>query len=349
MEGTMKKAVILGKKDAGLIEMPIPQPRRDWVLVKMRVVPMCTEYKTWLDPQVGQPVGTRTDAMGHEGVGEVVEVAQPCGVEVGDRVVHYGAGPCGRCVYCRSGNFVFCRNRTSYAEDGAEPTGAFAQYRLGAAWLLPKIPDDISFEHAAMAWCGLGPTFGAMESMDVDAHDTVLITGAGPVAQGGVINARYRGARVIVADSQEPWRVGRVRDLGADAVVDARHEDAADRIKGMTEGLGVTCAIECAGVVAAERLCIDATRPRGRVCFVGECFDPLPIEVSPDMIQKGLTLVGQWHYSLDDFDEMMQLIRESGDLLDILISHRFPMSEIQDALAVQASHKCGKIVLDPWA
>lgn len=347
MEGMMKKAVILGERQADLVEMPIPRPKGDWVLVRVRVAPMCTEYKGWLHGP--QTPGSSINALGHEGVGDVIEVAQPCGVEVGDRVVINGTGSCGRCVYCRSGNFIHCVNRISYAEftGETEPTGAFAQYRLGTAWMLPKIPDDISFEHASMAWCGLGPTFGAMQTAGVDSFDTVLITGAGPVGQGGVINARFRGARVIVAEI-EPWRCQRVQQLGADAVVDAHETNVVDQIKDMTDGLGVTCAVDCSGTVAAQRLCIDATRSKGRVCFVGECSDPLPIRVSPDMIRSGLTLIGQWHYSLSDLDKMMAMIRASGDLIDTLISHKFPMSRVQDALATSASHQCGKIILDPW-
>jgi L-iditol 2-dehydrogenase len=211
----------------------------------------------------------------------------------------------------------------------------------------PKVPDDISWEHAAMSWCGLGPTFGAMQTARVDSFDTVLITGVGPVGQGGVINAKYRGARVIVAEL-EPWRKERAKQLGADVVLDPRDPDALGQIQEMTGGLGVTAAIDCSGVVAAQRFCIDATRPHGKVCFVGECGDPLPVVVSPDMIRKSLTLIGQWHYSLDDFDRMMQLIREAGDSLDVLISHRFPMSQVQDAFALSATHECGKIVLNPW-
>ncbi len=348
MEGSMRKVIISGVKQAQLVDMPIPHPKESWALVRMTVVPMCTEYKAWLN---GPGKGSLIPALGHEGVGEVVEVAQPCGVKVGDRVVLMGAGPCGRCVYCRAGDFLHCQNPTDVAAftGEPEPTGAYAQYRLGADWLLPTIPGDISDEHAAMAWCGLGPTFGAMQTARVDAFDTVLVTGAGPVGQGAIINAKFRGARVIVAEL-EPWRIDRARMLGADAVVDPRDTDVVQQIRALSpEGLGVTCAVDCAGVSAAQRLCIDATRPKGRVCFVAENSDPLSITVSPDTIRKALTLIGQWHYSLNDFDRILQVIRASGEQLDLLISHRFPMSRVQEALELSASHRCGKIVLDPWA
>jgi L-iditol 2-dehydrogenase len=348
MEGSMKKVVISAVRQAELVEMPIPRPKANWALVRMTVVPMCTEYKAWLR---GPGDSGLIPALGHEGVGEVIEVAQPCGVEIGDRVVLMGAGPCGRCVYCRAGDFLHCPNQTDAAAFTGEhePTGAYAQYRLGADWLLPTIPDDISDEHAAMAWCGLGPTFGAMQTARVDAFDTVLVTGAGPVGQGAIINAKFRGARVIVAEL-EPWRIERAKLLGADAVVDPRDGDVVQQIRALSpEHLGVTCAVDCAGVVAAQRLCIDATRPKGRVCFVAESNEPLPITVSPDLIRKGLTLIGQWHYSLNDFNRILQVIRASGERLDLLVSHRFPMSRVQKALEVSASRRCGKIVLDPWA
>ena len=118
------------------------------------------------------------------------------------------------------------------------------------------------------------------------------------------------------------------------------------QIRAQTEGLGVTCALDCAGVVASERLCIDATRAKGKVCFIAECSDKLAITVSPDMIRKGLTIIGQWHYSLNDFPQIMQVIRESP-LLDLLISDRFPMSQVQEALALSASHSAARSFLTP--
>jgi VCBS repeat-containing protein len=66
------------------------------------------------------------------------------------------------------------------------------------------------------------------------------------------------------------------------------------------------------------------------------------------MIRKSLTIRGQWHYSLNDFDQMVQTLRATGPKLDLLISHRFGLSQVQDALALSATHETGKILLDPW-
>ena len=125
-----------------------------------------------------------------------------------------------------------------------------AQYVLKHDWLLPVIPDDISDEHGGMACCGLGPTFGAAQRMQVSAFDTFMVTGLGPVGLGGVINGKYCGARVIAVDSH-PWRQEKARELGADFVIDPTDKNALDQIIDLTEGLGVDAAVDCSGVVAA--------------------------------------------------------------------------------------------------
>ena len=221
-----------------------------------------------------------------------------------------------------------------------------AQYLLKPDWLLPAIPDGVSYEHGSLACCALGPSFGALQAMGLSAFDTVLITGAGPVGLGAIVNARFRGARVLVAEPL-PWRAERARLMGAEVVLDPRDEGVVQRIKDLTDGHGVDCAIDCAGSVRAERLCVDAARRKGKVAFVGECGDDLPIRVSSDLIRKGLTLIGSWHYNLAHFPAIMKVIRESPQI-DLLISHVLPMSRIQEAFEISASHESAKIILRPW-
>lgn len=338
----MKKAIIEGERKAGVVEVPIPKPREDWVLVKVHVAPMCTEYKPFV-------AGHRSEFLGHEAAGEVVEIAQPGKVKVGDRVVVMPQYPCGKCALCLAGDYIYCEDTVNFNEftGGPEGRATMAQYLLKLDWLLVPIPEDMSYDHASMACCGLGPTFGAMEEMNVDAFDTVLITGLGPVGLGGVINGRYRGARVIGVDSN-PWRAERAMALGAEVVLDPGDTDAVHKILEMTGGKGVDKAVDCSGVVAAHRLCIDSTRRRGAVAFVGESGADTPVRISPDMIRKGLTLVGSWHYNLKDTLKIMNIIANSQPSLDLLISHHFALSDVQQAWELQRSGKCAKVLLHPW-
>ena len=337
----MKKAVILGEHKAGLVDVPTPEPKEDWALVKVLATPMCTEYKMFVS---GRP----SEYLGHEAVGEVVAVAQPGPVDVGDRVVVMPQYPCGKCALCVAGDYIHCQHCYDVQAFIGSPEGraTYAQYLLKPSWILPKIPDSVSYELGSLALCGLGPSFGAFDQMDVDAFDTVLITGLGAVGLGAVVNAKYRGARVIGVESI-PYRVERAKMLGADVVIDPGDKDALDQVLDLTDGLGVDKALDCAGVVPAQRFCIDATRRKGQVAFVGECGDDLPIRISPDMIRKGLTLRGSWHYNLSLYPKIIQVIQGSP-VVDKLISHVMPMSQIQEAMELSASHQCAKIILKPW-
>ena len=337
----MKKAVILGERKAALADAPDPKPKEDWALVKVHATPMCTEYKMFVG-------GHKAEFLGHEAVGEVAEVAQPCKVKPGDRVVVQPVYPCGKCHLCIAGDYIHCQNLHDFADftGSREGTATYAQYLLKPSWLLSPIPDTMSYEKAGLAICGLGPSMGAFEAMGVSAFDTVLITGLGPVGLGAVANARFRGARVIGVDAVG-YRVDKAMAMGAAAVFDPADEDIVKRIKALTDGRGVDCALDCSGTVAAERLCLDATRRKGKVAFVGECGDDLKIRISPDLIRTGITIIGSWHYNLNLYPRIVKVIQESP-ILDLLISHVMPMSRIHDAFELCASHETAKVILKPW-
>jgi len=337
----MKVAAITGERQAGLVDVPDPKAAEAFVVVKVLVAPMCTEYKAYRR-------GNEGNRFGHEAAGEVVEVARPGKVKVGDRVVVMPQHPCGTCPLCLAGDYIHCQHAVKPLEIcGCEAgTATFAQYVLKQDWLTLPIPEDVSFEHASLACCGLGPTFGAMQRMAVDAFDTVLITGMGPVGLGGVINGVFRGARVIAVEGG-PFRAQLAGELGAAAVIDPGDEDALDQVLDLTGGVGVDKAIDCSGVPDAQRLCIDAARRRGQVSFVGEGGE-MPLYVSRDTIRKGLSIHGVWHWNLADTPRMWQVIRGSAGLLDKQITHTFPLSRVQDAWELQLTGECGKVLLYPW-
>ncbi len=321
-----------------VIETPGLTPRENWAVVKVQVAPMCAEYK-------GFVAGHANDCLGHEAAGEVVAVAQPGRVAVGDRVVVMPQYPCGTCALCVSGDYIYCENALGF---GTVPGSAtMAQFLIKPDWLLLPIPDDLSYERASLACCALGPSFGALETARVGPSDSVLIAGCGPVGFGAIVNARFRGARALVVESH-PWRVARARAMGVDEIYDPRDPDLAARIRAATGGHGVDVALDCAGAVAAQRLCIDVTRRLGMVLCIGECGDTLTLRSSPDLIRKGLTLRGSWHYNLTHYPKIIDVIRRSP-LVEQLVSHVFPMRDAQEAFTVSASGGCAKVLLQPWA
>ena len=334
----MRVAAITGLRQASLIEKPTPRAKDDLVVVRIHATPMCTEYKAYAH---GRP----TDNLGHEAVGEVIEVAQSGRVKCGDRVVVMPLYACGRCMLCLAGDYIYCQQGRDVLQETGQPggTATYAQYVVKPDWLLLPLPDDLSYLHGSMACCGLGATFGAMQALQVDAFDTVLLTGMGPVGLGGVINATARGARVIAVEGH-PYRRRLATELGAEVALDPADEATPATIMVLTKGVGVDKAVDCSGDASAQRLLINAARRRGQVAFVGES-GALEIQVSQDMIRKGLSLRGSWHWNLADTPRMLRTIRASGAKLDRLITHTFPLERVRDAWELQLTGACGKVVL----
>ena len=332
----MKSVEITGERQASIVEHPVPRAVGEFAIVKIAVSPMCTEAKSYASGHMFHP-------LGHEAAGEVVEMAQTGTVATGDRVVVMPQYPCGKCQLCLSGDYIHClhnHDMTAVLESEWD-IDAYAQYVVKPDWLLVPIPDDMSYEHASMACCGLGPSFGGMELCRVDAFDTVLITGLGPVGLGGVIN----GARVIGVESNA-YRSDLARGLGAEVVIDPRDPDALDQILSLTRGIGADKALDCSGAGAAALFCIRAARRKGQVALVGGSGD-FTVNGWRDIVSKGLTIHGAWHWNYGDVDRIFKVIREHGDLIDKQITHTFPLERVGDAWDLQLSGDCGKVLLYP--
>lgn len=335
----MKAGAITAPGVVEVLDQPVPQARGDLVVVKILVAPMCTEFKQ-------RKAGPAQDVLGHEAAGVVVDAGTSGRLRVGDRVAvmpHYG---CGRCRFCTAGDYMYCTDqRDVLAETEQEyGTATYAQYVLKPDWLLAPIPDDISLEHGALACCGLGPSFTAMERMGVDALDTVLVSGCGPVGLGAIVHAVVRGARVFAIETH-PYRAELARRLGAEHVFDPRDADVVDQItRATTDGLGVDASVETSGAPGASRTLALATRSRGQLSFVAWGAD---VDLPP-LVPLGLDVHGCWHWNhLTSAPAMWETIRKAGPLLDQLVTHTLPLTAVSEAMDIQDSGECGKIFLLP--
>jgi L-iditol 2-dehydrogenase len=338
---TMRSVEITGERRASIVEHPVPRAVGEFAIVEIAVSPMCTEATSYASGHMFHP-------LGHEAAGEVVDMAQKGTVAPGDRVVVMPQYPCGKCRLCLSGDYIHCLRNYDMTEVLGSEWGidTYAQYVVKQDWLLVPIPDDMSYEHGSMACCGLGPSFGGMDLCGVDGFDTVLITGLGPVGLGGVINGVARGARVIGVESNT-HRADLARELGADAVIDPKDPDAQDQILSLTGGSGVDKALDCSGVGAAVVFCIQATRRKGQVALVGGSGD-FTVNGWGDIVSKGLTIHGAWHWNFGAVDRIFQVIRRHGDLIDKQITHKYPLEKVADAWDLQLTGNCGKVLLYPW-
>ena len=336
----MKHVVIKGERQAEIVVVADPEPQHDWACVKIIAAPMCTEYKQYLSGNVNLP-------LGHEAAGEVVEVGTNSTVKVGDRVVVMPQYPCGKCTSCNSGEYIHCEHNIDFSSFTGKSYGnaTYAQYILKPSWLLPKIPEDITIDQGSMLCCGLGPTFGALERLNVQAGDTVLITGLGPVGLGGIVNGIARGARILGV-TNNPYRANLAIELGAEKVFPSTEYTLA-QILDYTMGLGVDTGLECAGQKDAQHLLVDVVRRNGKIAFIGESTE-FSFLVSDDLIRKGLTLYGIWHYNYQGITSLFDIVRNNAKKINKLITHYFPIDQVKEAWEFQLTKKCGKVILQPW-
>lgn len=337
-----KRAAITGVKQASVISVELPDPKPGWALVKVMSVPMCTEYKGWKS-------GRESTGTGHEAAGEVVAVGECCKVKVGDRVVVHPQTPCGECALCFAGDYIHCENSINYKElyDTEYSSATYSNYMLKQDRQLAPIPDGMSYDMAGMALCGLGPSYNAFTDMGVNTFSTVLITGLGPVGMGAIVVAKHMGAKVIVVEDYDWRREFALNVLGADLAFSHEEEDLVKKIKDATGGIGPDYTLDCAGGPAAHRTCIDAVRRMGKCAFVGQSDEDTPVCVSRDLIQKGIHLIGSWHYNMLLYPNMMKMIAESP-LVEKLITHTYSLDDIQQAFLTAAEPDRVKIVLHPW-
>ncbi|HMK96632.1 MAG TPA: zinc-binding dehydrogenase, partial [Acidimicrobiales bacterium] len=283
----MQACIIAPNGELALVDRPEPKASGDIVKVRIEVIPMCTEFKELC---AGRP----TEVLGHEAVGVVVEAGPSAHAQTGQRVVVMSGNACGKCATCLIGEHIYCRHqRDVLAETGSSyGTAAYAQYIIKPHYLLLPVPDDISFRHAGLAHCGLGPSLNALCRMKAKEGETIVISGCGPVGLGAIVNAIARGMQVIASEPNS-FRAKLALRLGALATVDPGTSNLRDVVSSATGGDGADCAIETSGVPAATEQAMAALRPLGRMALLA--WD-VPVRLPP-LIPQGLEVDGCWHWN----------------------------------------------------
>lgn len=342
----MSAVAITGRRKCRLIAKPMPSIRRNYALLKVWVAPMCNEYLAYQNLEFLER--NRPDSLGHEMAGEVIDASASSPVVAGTRVVALCGYPCGRCDPCQRGYYAHCGHTEDPRQVCASDSGdcGFAQYAIKPDWILVPIPDSLSYEQASMAGCGLGPTFGAMQRMGVDAFCTVLITGLGPVGLGGVINGKFRGATVIGV-VRSPYRARLAKRLGCDVVLDPREDNVTEAVNDLTGGRGVDFALECSGQPEYQRLVIDCAARLRKIAFLAEPGE-VRVHVDRDLVQKGATLLGSLDINRRDTSRLLQMIQAIPETIDAYVTHRYRLHQADAAFERQISRECGKVLLYPW-
>jgi L-iditol 2-dehydrogenase len=360
---TMRAAVYREVNDVRVETVPVPLDADGTisageVLVRIDTCGICgTDLK-----KIHSGSHSAPRIFGHEMAGTIVMVG--AGVThfvLGDRVMAYHHIPCGECYYCRKQTFAQCETykKVGCTAGFAAAGGGFAEYIRVAEWIVGKagktagmirIPDDIPFEQASF----IEPTntcYKAVRLLGLQADETVLVIGQGPIGILLAALARRTGATLLTSDFYAE-RHAIAAKFGLHQPLDARG-DVVAAAKAATEGRGVDVAMVAVGADALIRTAMAAVRPGGRVMLFastqhGETpFDPAAV----CMDEK--TLMGSYSSSVTINDEVARLVfegyRDGSFDLTRLISHRFALEDAAAAIDLASHPQAGsmKIVIKP--
>ena len=162
---------------------------------------------------------------------------------------------------------------------------------------------------------------------------------------GAIAVARALGAKEVVAFDVSGYRLELARRLGA-VVIDARDSDPVVAARERRPA-GFDIVIEAAGLTATQHQAVQLAGPGGRVVFVAHNPEPMELHASRDLIQHEKTVLGSEYFPLEEFADSLSLL-ESGKVdPDVMITHRFPLDDIQTAFDEFVAGRTGKVLIQP--
>ncbi|MSC85585.1 galactitol-1-phosphate 5-dehydrogenase [Eubacterium sp. am_0171] len=331
----MKACVLHAVNDLRYEETKTPVPQEDEVLLKVRAagicgsdVPRVFEKGTYHFPTI----------PGHEFSGEIVSVPEGGDSSlIGKRAAVFPLIPCMECAPCSAGLYAQCKNYNYY---GSRCDGGFAEYIAVKKKNLVFIPDNVSYEEAAMC----EPTAVAIHAVTrarVGYGDVVTIFGAGTIGLLlAKITAAYGASKVILFDVMEE-KLEFARKLGFTYCYNNAKCDVKDIVAGLTNQKGSNVTIEGTGVSAALENCIQVTGVSGQIVLMGNPIKEMKLLQDNywGILRKQLTLRGTWNSDFNGMKNDWQTAVQAMPKLKLkeLISHKFHFSECRKAFQTMKS------------
>jgi len=347
MEQSMQAAYLPGNRKVELRTLPVPHPGHGEVLLRVKASTICgSDIRCIYHEHLGRgPERYQGVIAGHEPSGQIVEAGPGCRrFREADRVIVYHISGCGVCNDCRRGYMISCTNEKYRRAYGWQRDGGMAGYMIAEEKDLIALPNELSFADGAQVACGFGTVYEALEKIGINGNHSVLITGLGPVGLAAAALSRKLGARLIIGIDVVPERLHLAESLTLCDVVLKGGAENISQVRDLTSGQGVERAVECSANAAARAAAVRATRKWGKIAFVGE-GGAVEFNPSPDLIHDQKTIYGSWVTSTWLMEELVErLVRWNLHPADI-ITHRFGLEKAEDAYALMASGKCGKVAI----
>lgn len=338
----MKASRFLGNKTFAVTDLPTPHAGPGELVLRNQVCGVCGTDVHIYHGEPGSADVNPPVVLGHEYSGEVVEVGEGVtGFAVGDHVTVDPNIYCGHCAYCQNGKKQLCPSMEAI---GVTRDGGFAQYsRIPAAQAF-KLEPTVPWEAAAMAE-PLACCLHGIDLAGIQVGDKVCVVGGGAIGLLMVQLAKLSGASQIVLSEPNEKRRQVGLQLGANAAIDPTRPDAQEAFAQVLGG-GANVVIECVGNVPAVKSAFQFAGKGATVLLfsvpkVDATFD-LPLF---DVYKKELTIKGSF-VNPDTHARAVALINSGKVDFGPIITHRFPLDQLPEAIAMQMSDASIKVVVE---
>jgi S-(hydroxymethyl)glutathione dehydrogenase/alcohol dehydrogenase len=308
---------------------------------------------------------------GHEGAGVVTRVGPGVQhVRPGDHVVLLWRSACGRCRPCLDGRPALCERAVAIRRDGVMADGqsrirvegrpvhhfigvsCWADHAVLPASGVVPIPAEVPLELAALVGCAVVTGVGAAwNAAALRPWQSVAVFGCGGVGLNVIQGAALAGAHPIVAVDARPEKADLARTFGATAFVAGRGAEAVPRVRELTGG-GADVAFEVVGIPALQEAAVAATRAGGTTVLVGVAPSGASLRLDPELlVQQDRTLRGSIYGSGRpdrDIPRLLALFAAGRLKLGELLSRRYALDEVNEAVAAMRAGDLARVLIDPW-
>ncbi len=336
----MKAAIYKDIEQIEIREVERDQPSPGYVLVDTKQTGICGSD---LHSYFGHWGQSHEHAAGHETCGTVIELGESVtNFEIGDKVAVECFSHCGTCKYCQTGQYNLCFNRAWISPN---MHGGFAEYTSTHHTGLFKLPQDMTFEQGALVE-PLAVSHRAVARSGVNSRDRIAIIGGGTIGQFCLADAIAAGVKETLITVKYSQQVELAKSLGADHVIDIRNTDVREYVKDITNGIGYDAVIETVGGADNFNIATNIVRKQGTVVLVAGYYKPLEVNLST-IVWSEASITGSNCYGYSgmetDFEAAIELIDSGKVDATKLVTHYYPLEDIQEAFRVSADKTSGAI------
>lgn len=335
-------AYFLGNKTIETRPLKLPEPGAGQVLLRVCACGVCGTDVHIYEGGKGSADVTPPVILGHEFSGYVEKIGPGVeGLRIGQLVTVDPNIYCGKCLPCRQGQKQMCHHMKAV---GVTMDGGFADYCLAPYAQCVAVPENTDPELAAMA----EPVACCLHGIDrvgIRPGENVLVVGGGTIGQIMLQLARNAGAAKVVLSEPVAKRRQLAVELGADAAIDPIHENLNERLYDILGCEGADVVIECVGSPRTSEQAIDAAARCGRIMLFGVPHPEAVLQTKMHPIfQKELTIMGSF-VNPDTHSRAVALIASGRLNLKPLITHRFPVSQLEEAIKMQTGPESIKVLV----